>query len=135
MKYKILFVLFTIALISSVLLSFSKPAEICSPTEGCDKVINSEYASTLGIKNSYVGIGIFIIMLMIIYSQNKNSKKHKKVIIHAGIIAGTLIALHFLYLQQFVIQSYCKYCLIVDFSLILGLFTILFIKENYPNKT
>jgi len=119
MKYKYLFILFAISLLSSIILSVIPAPPVCST--GCDVVQTSPYAFTFGIKNSYFGVGIFaaLLLLTIFYAADKN--RHVRRIIHSAIIVGSLIALYFIYLQVFVLNSYCTYCMVVDLSLLVAL--------------
>lgn len=120
MKYKALFIIFGICLISSLILALTPTPLICS--EGCDIVQTSKYAYTLGIKNSGIGVVIFAILIILVLLY-KAEEKHKKLrhTIHTGLIIGSVIALYFIYLQIYVLKSYCKYCLIVDIGLLIGL--------------
>ncbi len=127
-KYQILLVLVIISLIGSLALSFSPVADTCGidEAEGCDVVKNSMYNYSWGIKNSYFGVAISLLLSLLIYAQIKNPGKTKRNIIHLAVIAGAIVALYFIYLQQFVIGSWCTYCLIVDISLLLSLIIIIF---------
>ena len=125
-KYKILLVLFLISLASSLVLSLIPVPVVCDPGVGCDVVKTSSYNYTLGIKNSYYGSAIFLAISLLTYFQIKNSTEKKKKLINLGVIVGSVIAIYFLYLQSFIINAYCKYCLIVDFSMIAALAVTLF---------
>lgn len=126
MKYKILLILFVIALLASLILSFLPVAEICNPNIGCEVIHHSSYNYIFGIQNSYFGILFFALGALLIHSQIKNATKQKKNLIHAAVIIGSIIALYFLYLQQFILKSYCIYCLTVDVSMLLALLVIIF---------
>ncbi len=125
-KYQILLALFLIALGSSLIMSVFPVSEICDPGEGCDVVQHSSYASTFGIKNNYFGIGIFLTVIFLIFSHIKNPTKRKRNLIHAAVILGSLVALYFLFLQEFVLNAYCKYCVAVDLSFLAALVLIIF---------
>lgn len=120
LKYRILLAIFVIALICSVLLSVVPLPLICTPLKGCNTVQTSVYAKTLGIDNSYFGVVIFGLMSIMIYSHIRKPHKNKKSIIHLGVFFGTMIALYFLYLQKFVLQAFCKYCIVVDVGMIVS---------------
>ena len=124
-KYHILLVIFIIALISSIILATQQTPIFCETESGCSLVTNSKYAYTFGIKNSQYGIFIFAFLSLLTFLHIKNPHKIKKATIHTGTIIGALIAIYFLYLQQFIINAYCTYCLIVDFGLVIGLIIIL----------
>lgn len=133
MKYKILLVLLILSLVSSLTMSLKPISEICNPGEGCEVVQNSPYSETFGIKNSHFGVLIFTSLIFLIISQIQKPRENKKFVIYFSIIIGSLISLYFFYLQQFVLNAYCKYCLLVDFSLVLALIVILpEIRKDFP---
>ncbi len=124
-KYKILLGLFLLSLASSLILSLTPVSEICDPAKGCDVVYHSQYNSTFGIKNSYFGVVFFLFLSLFTFSYIKKPDKNKKLLIHSAVILSSVIALYFLYIQQFILNSYCKYCLIVDFSMIAALVLVI----------
>jgi len=75
----------------------------------------------LGIKNSTYGVVIFSFLILITLLQMKNPGVNKRRVIHLALIIGAAISAYFIYLQAFVISSWCKYCLVVDIGLIIGL--------------
>lgn len=114
-------------------MSLKPVSEICEPGEGCEIVQNSIYSETFGIKNNYLGSLIFIGLIFLTISQMIKPSMNKKLLLYSLVIIGSGIAIFFLYLQQFVLGAYCKYCLVVDFSLLLALFVILpGIKKDLP---
>lgn len=130
LKYLIILFLFVSALAASALLAFTPVSEICNPGVGCDIVQHSTYAKTFGVKNSYYGVGIFSFLVLITVLQLKKPTKLKKIVIYSFIQLGSVIALYLIYLQHFVLNAYCKYCLVVDFSLLLALILILLDWKN-----
>jgi uncharacterized membrane protein len=124
-KYHILLALFLLALLASAVLSFATTSQVCTFKIGCDVVQNSSYSYTFGIKNSYFGVVIFLFLTCLTYSQIKNPSDTKRNWIHCWTILGSMGALYLLYIQQFVLHAYCEYCLVVDFSTLAALITIL----------
>jgi uncharacterized membrane protein len=120
MKYKIILALYFIALIFAVLIAIKPISNICNPYEGCNTVLNSQYAQILGVKTSIWGIIAISIVILILIAQLKNQTPKKQKFIRFLVILGALIAIFLIYLQKFVIQAYCKYCLVADISLILA---------------
>jgi len=129
-KYKIILILFIISLMGSMILSFTPVSNTCSIVGGCEKVHNCCYNYTFGIQNSHYGVGIFLFLSILTFFQIKKPTEKKKKIIHLGVILGSLVALWFLYLQQFVIEAYCQYCLVVDFSSLAAL-AVIILKWRY----
>lgn len=121
-KYVVLIVIFFISFVASAILSFIPAEQACGGVQTtCYVVQTSQYEKTLGINNSYLGLLAFPILLIFALSYIKSPRKYKKQIITAGIIFGSLVALYFLYIQFFVIQALCKYCMVVDIGALLSL--------------
>ncbi|MBU2616000.1 MAG: vitamin K epoxide reductase family protein [Nanoarchaeota archaeon] len=122
LKYKILLALFIISLISSFVLSIASQAstEFCDVNgdTGCSTVYNSQYSQIFGIKNCHIGVVVFFVLSILTYFQIRKPTRQKKEIINYSVIMGFVVAVYFLYLQQFVLLEYCRYCLIVDFSMV-----------------
>jgi len=123
-KYQILFALFIISLIASLILSLTPASEICDPDKGCDVVHHSSYNYIFGIQNSYFGAVIFALGVFLIYFQIKKPTKQKRNLINVIIILGSLIALYFLFLQLFILDSICSYVLFVYLIIIISLFLL-----------
>ena len=131
-KYLILIILFTTFIVCSIyLLPDSTSCEIdCS---------DNDYKETFGINNGWYGIIIFSILWSLSYylflcPEDCKSYKRLKSIVYSGIILGSIIAIYFLYLQQFVLKEYCIYCLIIDIGLLVCLGIIIFIKDKVVVK-
>ena len=119
-KYLAILILFSVSLVFSALIAFIPLPTLCGPGQGCSIVQNSSYARTLGIDNSYFGVGIFAIMVAATAIYLKKPSDKRRLFIDFGVLLGTLVSVRFLYLQQFVLHAYCKYCLVVDFSMVLA---------------
>jgi len=129
MKYKLILLIFLICLTSSLILFFSHSPQICAEKKTCNAVQESKYSQTFGISNSLFGIIIFSFVSVITFLQIKNHSKLKKQIIYSATIIGSATAVYFIFLQKFIIKSYCTYCMTIDIGLIIGLL-ILILKND-----
>ncbi len=120
MKYKIILILLTIALASSIILSLDKTSTFCNTGSGCETVQTSQYAYTFGIKNSEYGIVIFAILIATTLAQLHKRTDRKYKFLAMGLLIGSIVSLWFIYLQVFVIHAYCEFCLVVDISTLLA---------------
>ena len=125
LRYQIILALFIVSLISSIILAVKPVSEICDVSSGCQAVYFSGYSSFLGVQNSYYGVVIFSLLILLLISNFINPTQNKKALVNLSIIIGSIVALYFLYLQNFVLEAFCKYCLIVDFSLLICLILII----------
>ena len=124
-KHHIILAFLIISLASSIVLSTQPLSEICDVGKGCEVVQHSKYSETLGIKNSHFGVLIFAILSIITFKQIKLPTKKKKQFLKLGLIIGSIIAIYFIYLQQFILKAYCKYCMVVDISILIALAILL----------
>lgn len=124
-KYSILLIIFIIGFVSSVILSTQETPLFCGDEKKCHFVTSSQYAYTFGIKNSTYGIFIFAFLALLTFLHIRDPHEIKRITIHTGTIIGAIIAIYFLYVQQFVLNAYCEYCIVVDIGLIIGLIIIL----------
>jgi len=130
-KYILILVIFLFALASSLVLAFVPTELSCGKVEStCYAVQTSSYETTLGIKNSIIGIVAFSLLSLITLLHILRPKKYQKQLLVLGISLASLMALYFLYLQLFEIKAVCKYCLIVDIGTLLNLGIITFWREK-----
>lgn len=121
-KYIIILTIFLIAFICSGILTFVSIEEACGGIETtCYAVQTSQYETTFGIKNAHIGLIAFSTIGILVFLHIKQPTKHKKNVMIAGIIGGAIFALYFLYLQFFVLDALCKYCMVIDIGMILNL--------------
>jgi uncharacterized membrane protein len=130
-KYITILAIFILAIIASGILSFVSVEQACGGIQTtCYAVQTSQYESTLGIKNAHAGLFIFSIMAILTFLHIKNPSKSKKQMITLGIIGGALFALYFLYIQFFVLDAICKYCMVIDIGMLMNLGIIMLWKEK-----
>lgn len=117
----ILIVLSVLGIADSAYLTYkhySGDALTCTVLEGCNEVLSSAYAVVLGVPVSILGIIFYgaVLLLSFLYFDTRN----KKILLILFLISilGFLASLWFLYLQFFVIQALCQYCI---FSAILSM--------------
>lgn len=95
---------------------------VCAIFEGCDKVAQSPYSTMFGVPVALFGVFYYlaVFFLAILAFEFRRFKILK--ILFSLTVAGFLASLYFLYLQIFVIEAICTYCI---FSLLTS--TALFI--------
>jgi uncharacterized membrane protein len=83
----------------------------CTVTAGCELVLTSSYAAIFGIPVSLLGALYYLAILAGLFAY---LDFRKTIILNCTFlftIFGLLASLWFVYLQIFVIHSYCTYCL------------------------
>ncbi len=81
---------------------------------GCTTVYNSPYGRLLGFPNAYLGIMGFSILLAVLAYHTHNPSTVTSSALHTMIAAAALLTLRFLYIQYFVLEMVCGYCLAID---------------------
>lgn len=132
LKYKILLILFVICFIASAILAFVPAEQACGGVQTtCYAVQTSQYESIFGINNAYFGLAAFFLIGILAFLQIKKKEKIRKDLITYGVVFASLIAIYFLYIQFFILDAICKYCMVIDSATLLSLGIILFWKEKY----
>lgn len=96
----------------------------CSLITGCDAVLSSEYAVILGIPLAYGGFAYYLTLLagVLIYYQYE-IKKALQVLFFVNLL-GFLFSLWLIYIQAFVLEAFCQYCLLSALTTTLALVTL-----------
>jgi uncharacterized membrane protein len=115
-----------------VITHFTNDSVICDGVNKCDLVLTSSYSTLFGIPVALFGV-LFYSTIIIIASIMKNETKINSRIITNLLSISTSLALFasiwFLYLQIYVINAYCVYCLIS--ALVSSILFILAILNRY----
>lgn len=118
MSNRVLLVCFLLAVVGFAdavflsLMHFQQGDFGCSLITGCDVVLSSEYAVLAGIPLSYLGVLYYLTLLtgFAAYYQTEATLVHKGI---AGISGtGLFFSLWLVYLQAFVLEAFCQYCLL-----------------------
>ena len=83
----------------------------CFITTGCDEVAKSPYAVIFGVPLSLLGVIFYlgIGLITLLYADTKNLLFAK--LIFPATLIGFLCSCYFLYVQKFLIGSFCIYCI------------------------
>lgn len=84
----------------------------CTILAGCDTVTNSVYSQIAGVPVALLGALFYLtVFILILLNLQQPNKKLIKVVWWLSLLAF-LASLAFVYLQAFVINAWCLYCLI-----------------------
>ena len=83
----------------------------CFVVQGCEQVTTSSYSQILGIPVALFGAIYYLVVLTIAlrYAEKKQFKMLQ--IFHYITVVGLVMSLWFLYVQAFIIEAWCMYCL------------------------
>jgi len=108
----------------------------CFLVEGCNVVLQSKYAEIFNIPAALLGLIFYLVIFFGVLLFNFNHKigliKNMSILS----IAGFLVTLWFVYLQIFVLKTFCSYCLVSavtsTFLFLLGLYVLRILSKNLP---
>ena len=92
----------------------------CTATSGCETVLTSPYAVILGVPVSLLGALYYFVIALgaFVYLEARHGSgslaaHHNSILkwLLMATVLGFLMSLWFVYLQAFVLHSYCQYCL------------------------
>lgn len=89
---------------------YSKSSVICSISQGCDKVLSSDYAVIFGIPVALFGVIFYFVALVLAVHFFTQKTYHWVLNVWATI--GLISTIYLLYLQAFVLKAWCQYCLL-----------------------
>ncbi len=98
----------------------------CSITKGCDSVTTSAYSEIFGVPLALLGLLYYftVLFLSLLHYDTKNRQVLK--LIPPLVTLGFLFSLWLVYLQIFVIEAICQYCMLSALTstilFILGIF-------------
>jgi len=128
-----LIILSTIGILNALFLNWQYKRFVSNGTkmfcflgEDCSKVVGSEYGSHLGLKNELIGITYyFAIVAYGVLSQFSLMPYFLTTIILVVGAGATAFSIYLLYLQAYVLKTFCSWCLIailVNFLIFANLF-------------
>ncbi len=96
----------------------------------CDAVLTSSYASFFGIPVALIGLVSFgLVALIAWYGLVMGSALAEEILV-VLLVLGSLGALRFLFIQAFVLDAFCPYCVTIDTLLILAAVIFLYKKKQ-----
>ncbi|OGC45292.1 prolipoprotein diacylglyceryl transferase [candidate division WWE3 bacterium RBG_19FT_COMBO_34_6] len=99
----------------------------CLTSEGCDIVQNSPYSTILGIPLGVWGMAYYFILFALFYQKESTSIRSIK---KYALIWGLLYSSFLTYIEAFIIQAFCLWCLISFVNIITIYFIYFFPKRK-----
>ena len=103
----------------------------CFIVTGCDKVLQSKYASVAGVPVAVLGVIYYLSLFFLFVVYLDLGKENLLVFVSRMTIIGILVTALLLYLQLFVIKALCIYCLVSAFASL----SLFFVSQNIVKLT
>lgn len=98
---------------AALLLAYLRPnALVCGFESNCEEVLSSRFGTILAVPLPVLGVAIFAALFELSLSTTARSARLLRYLALAAAVGGLALIL----LQVFVLQRFCPYCLLVDFS-------------------
>lgn len=85
-------------------------AAFCPQGSGCAQVDASPYSTLLGVPVAFLGVLGYGLILVLVLRPNPSPRR--RLALHLTAVAGFSFTLYLVYLQLWVIQAVCPYCLV-----------------------
>ncbi len=108
----------------------------CTLTSGCEQVLTSSYSVVFGVPVALLGALFYLLVAAGAFAYLEG--KHEKIFRYSQAITifGLLASVWFVFLQVFILHSYCLYCMVsaLTSTILFVLACILFKKYNLPDQ-
>lgn len=103
----------------------------CSIVTGCDRVLSSAYASIAGIPVALLGVFFYSAVILVSLALVHRERTWALRLLFGLGSLGLLASIRFFYLQAFVLEAFCTYCLVSGaVTVLIFLFAILYNKRR-----
>lgn len=117
--------IFTIVFNGYLAFASTSGSVICLTGEGdhsgCSSVQNSKYGEIFGIKVIWFGLIAFIVLLVLYFlafgKRKYDKSTHYLYMTFTSI--GAIFAIYFIYVQKFILDTFCSSCLVIDSAMII----------------
>lgn len=132
----VLLVLSVLGLILSLYLTYlhfaDSGAAFCAEGSDCDVVRQSAFSSIFGIPVALFGVIGYALIIFFMLSSINN--KRKWLLLYIVSLAGVSFSAYLTYLELFIIDAICMYCVVSALFMVAIFFIIIFGKDEYYPK-
>ena len=115
LPYILIILLAFAGLVNAVLIHEKTAGSIAAPcfiVQGCDTVLHSVYARAFGEPLSVWGMVYYSLLILLAVGYLIEKKGFMPYVLGGIVAIGLACSLYFLYLQIFVLGTFCSYCLL-----------------------
>lgn len=98
-------------------------AAVCGPTNGCETVASSEYSAVLGIPVAFLGFGLSLVLLVLAGLWWLRRERRALLAAYGLLLLATLGVAYLTYLELFVIEAICPWCVAYAVTVVVSLVT------------
>lgn len=98
-------------------------AAVCGPSTGCETVASSEYSAVLGIPVAFLGFGLSLVLLVLAGLWWRRRDRRALLAGYGLLLLATLAVAYLTYLELFVIEAICPWCVAYAVTVVVSLVT------------
>jgi uncharacterized membrane protein len=98
-------------------------AAVCGPSRGCEIVATSEYSEVLGIPVAFLGLGLSLVLLVLAGLWWLRRERRALLVAYGLLLLATLGVAYLTYLELFVIEAICPWCVAYAVTVVASLVT------------
>lgn len=96
-------------------------AAVCGPSRGCETVASSEYSEVLGVPVAFLGLGLSLVLLVLAGLWWLRRERRALLVAYGLLLLATLGVAYLTYLELFVIEAICPWCVAYAATIVLAL--------------
>lgn len=93
---------------------------VCGPIRGCDTVAASEFATVLGLPVALFGVGFSAVLVAVAAIWWRRTDRRALYALYGLGLLGVIAAAYLTYLELFVIEAICIWCVTYALTLLVG---------------
>ena len=101
-------------------------APACGPVHGCETVASSEYATMFGIPVALFGVVFSFVLVAACLAWWRRADRRALYVAYGLGLAGIIAVVYLTYLELFVIEAICVYCVTYALTIVAGWVTVAF---------
>ena len=98
-------------------------AAVCGPSQGCETVATSGYSAVLGIPVAFLGFGLSLVLLVLAGLWWLRRERRALLAAYGLLLLATLGVAYLTYLELFVIEAICPWCVAYAVTVVASLVT------------
>lgn len=94
---------------------------VCGPSHGCETVASSEYSAPFGVPVAFMGLAFSIVLVMLAGAWWRRGDRRVLLAMYGMLLLATLFVAYLTYLELFVIDAICPWCVAFAISIVVSL--------------